>query len=384
MRLPSTMATNAFATLVLLMSSMPACTDRSKQPASEERSDLKARAPFEADPFWPKSLPNHWMLGEVAGVAVDKDDHIWILQRRILTDREAGAVQNPAESECCVPAPAVIEFDPHGNVVQAWGGQDSTQRWFTSEHGLFVDDEGNVWVGGNNVKDDVIMKFTKTGKMLLQIGEWCVSKGSNDTHHLGGPTDIAVDVKANEIYISDGYRNRRVIVFDATTAAYKRHWGGYGEKPDDSPLPEFVAGEKPIRSFRNPHSIRLSLDGLVYVADRSNNRIQVFRKDGSFVREGFLARNTLYTGAIWDIAFSPDENQTYMYIADGMNMKIWTMLRSSMEVVGSFGQGGRNTGQFGWIHNIASDSKGNLYTAEVNPGKRIQKFRPTSYPQQNK
>ena len=347
------------------------CTEKSK-----EETAVKGQPQFEADPFWPKPLPNNWMLGEVAGVAVDKNDHIWILQRRILTDREGGAALDTAQSECCMPAPAIIEFDQLGNVVQAWGGPDSVDHWFTSEHGLFIDDESNVWVGGNNVKDDVIIKFSKFGQRLLEIGEWGVSKGSNDTSHLGGPSDICVDVIAHEVYVSDGYRNRRVIVFDSNTGAYKRHWGGYGEIPDDSPLPKYAIGEAPIRSFRNPHAVSITNDDEVYVADRPNNRIQIFKKDGTFIKETFLADNTLNTGAIWDIAFSPDSAQTYMYVADGMNMKVWILLRSKMEVVGSFGQGGRNTGQFGWIHNLATDSKGNIYTVEVNPGKRLQKFKP--------
>lgn len=338
---------------------------------------LEPDGAFEADPFWPKPLPNHWLLGEVAGVAVDKNDHIWILQRRILTDRESGAARDTVQSECCVPAPAVIEFDPGGNVVQSWGPDEGGQ-WFTSEHGLFIDDLDNVWVGGNNVKDDVVIKFSKEGKRLLQIGEWGVSKGSNDTSHLGGPADIAVDVPANEVYIADGYRNRRVIVFDATTGAYKRHWGAYGEKPNDDPLPRYAMGEEPIRSFRNPHSIRLSNDGLVYVSDRPNNRIQVFTKEGTFIREAFLARNTLNTGAVWDITFSTDNDQSFLYVADGMNMKVWIVTRETLEVTGFFGQGGRNAGQFGWLHNISSDSKGNLYTVEVNPGKRVQKFSPVA------
>ena len=194
MRITFAVVARLFLAFLLFMSLISACTDRSKQPVSEEQGDLSAPPQFEADPFWPKPLPNHWMLGEVAGVTVDAEDHIWILQRRVLIDRETGAAQNPAQSECCVQAPAVIEFDPEGNVVQAWGGQDSTQHWFTSEHGLFVDNDRNVWVGGNNVKDDVIIKFSKDGKPLLQIGEWGVSKGSNDTNHLGGPSDIAVDV----------------------------------------------------------------------------------------------------------------------------------------------------------------------------------------------
>ncbi len=354
----------------LLMMLLSACMG----PGSKPTGDLSQIPSFTVDPSWPKPLPNHWMLGEVAGVAVDADDHVWILQRRILTEREMGAVTTPPMSECCAPAPAVIEFDAEGNVVQAWGGQDTTQHWFTSEHGLFVDGNHNVWVGGNNVKDEVIQKFSKEGKLLLQIGEWGVSGGSNDTQHLGGPADLAVDEAANEVYIADGYRNRRVIVFEATTGAYKRHWGAYGEVPDDSPLQPYVAGEKPIRSFRNVHSVNISKDGLVYVTDRPNNRIQIFQKDGKFLREAFLATHTLNTGALWDMAFSPDAAQTYLYIADGMNMKVRIVLRSSLEEVGTFGHGGRNAGEFGWMHNMASDSKGNLFTVEVNPGKRVQKF----------
>ncbi len=354
-----------------------ACSTPTAETTSTEPYVSQAPTQFEVDPFWPKPLPNHWILGEISGVHVDANDHVWVLQRPgSLTERELGAAQNPAESECCVAAPSVIEFDSEGNVVQAWGRSDDTPVWFASEHGLFVDEEGNVWVGGNNEKDDVIVKFSRTGKPLLQIGEWGVSNGSNDTAHLGGPADIAVDNAAGEVYVADGYRNRRVIVFDANTGAYKRHWGAYGEKPDDTPLQPYVANETPIRSFRITHSVRISRDNLVYVADRPNNRIQVFQKDGTFVREAFLAQHTLRTGAIWDITLSPDEEETYLYAADGMNMKVWILDRATLEVVGSFGRGGRMAGEFGWLHNIAMDSKGNMYAVEVIPGQRVQKFRP--------
>lgn len=359
-----------FAASLLVMVVFLGCTGTSTKP----EGDQPQVPSFTVDPFWPKQLPNQWMLGEVAGVAVGTDDHVWILQRKTLTEREMGAATNPPMSECCRPAPAVIEFDAEGNVVQAWGGQDTTQHWFTSEHGLFVDKSHNVWISGNNVKDDVILKFSREGKLLLQIGEWGVSKGSNDTLHLGGPADLAVDEAANEVYVADGYRNRRVIVFDATTGAYKRHWGAYGEVPDDSPLAPYVAGEKPIRSFRNVHSVNIAGDGLVYVADRANNRIQVFQKDGKFLSEAFLATHTLNTGAIWDMAFSPDAAQTHLFIADGMNMKVRIVDRSSLEEVGTVGHGGRNAGEFVWMHNIASDSRGNLYVVEVSPGKRVQRF----------
>ncbi len=203
--------------------------------------------------------------------------------------------------------------------------------------------------------------------------------GSNDTTNLSGPADIAVDKEANEVYIADGYGNRRIIVFDATSGYYKRHWGAYGELPHNDELPAYNPEDQPLKSFRNPvHAVRISNDNLVYVADRVNNRVQVFNKDGTFVTESFVAKETLGSGAVWDIDLSPDPNQTYMYVAGGMNMKVWILNRSNLEVIGSFGYGGRNAGQFGWVHNVAMDSKGNLYTTEVKPGKRIQKFRPVA------
>ena len=333
---------------------------------------------FEVDPFWPKPLPNHWILGEVSGVAIDAHDHVWILQRpKTLTERETGAIAKPPKSECCAPAPSVIEFDSEGNVLQAWGNQDSTRQWLTSEHGIFIDNDGNVWIGGNSVSDHVVLKLSNKGKLLLQIGEWGISKGSNDTTHLGRPADIAVDAAANEVYIADGYGNRRIIIFDAGTGAYKRHWGAYGGVPNDDELPVYNPSDPPAKFFRNPvHSVRLSMDDFVYIADRTNNRVQVFRKDGTFVKEVFLDTQTLAPGSAWDIEFSRDASQTNMYIADGANMKIRILNRSTLEVLGSFGQGGRGAGQFGWVHNLAMDSKGNLYTVEVTPGNRVQKFRP--------
>ncbi|GJM29171.1 MAG: hypothetical protein DHS20C17_18060 [Cyclobacteriaceae bacterium] len=358
------------------------CSDSPKLNSPENETTyhqvdgLLAPTKFEVDPFWPKRLPNNWVLGEVAGVATDANDHVWILQRPgSLDEREIGAFQSPRAAECCAPAPSVIEFDPDGNVLQAWGNPDTTQQWITGEHGIFVDEDSNVWIAGD--PDQVVLKFSNTGKLLLQLGEYDQTNGSNDTTLLGGPADIALDKQANEVYIADGYLNRRVIVFDATSGNYKRHWGAYGNRPHDDELPAYQPGEEPLNSFRIPvHAVRISVDNLVYLADRVNNRIQVFNKDGSFVREAFVAIETLGVGAVWDIELSPDPNQTNMYIADGMNMKVWILDRSSLKVIGSFGHGGRNAGQFGWVHSLAMDSKGNLYTTEVRPGKRIQKFRP--------
>lgn len=337
---------------------------------------------FEVDPFWPKPLPDNWIIGQVAGVAVDSRDHVWIVHRpRSLTEREAGAVQDPPVSECCIPAPSVIEFDPEGNVVRAWGGPDSDGPWPQSEHGIFVDHEGNVWIGSNGRNDQVVLKFTPGGERLLQIGEFGKTGGSNDTALLGRPADIAVDPEAGEVYIADGYGNRRIIVFDASTGAYRRHWGAYGEPPDDGELGAYEPDAPPAPSFRSPvHAVRLSRDGLVYVADRVNNRIQVFRKDGEFVTEAFIATRTLAMGSVWDLEFSPDAEQTYVYVPDGTNNKVWILRRDDLQIVGSFGRGGRYAGQFNWVHNAAADSKGNLYTTEVETGKRLQKFVRISVP----
>ena len=333
---------------------------------------------YVVDPFWPKPLPHNWIIGQVAGVAVDSRDHVWVLHRpSTLTPREAGAVQDPPLSECCVPAPSVIEFDQDGNVVQAWGGLDYDGQWMQTEHGLFIDHQDNVWLASSGRNDQVVLKFSRDGQLLLTIGEWGVTGGSDDTAHLGQPTDVTVDPATNEVYISDGYGNRRIIVFDATTGEYKRHWGAYGEPPDDTALPAYDPDAPPDRSFRSPmHAVRISNDGLVYAADRVNNRIQVFQKDGTFVKEAFVAKQTRAMGSVWDLELSRDPAQTYLYVPDGTNQKVWVLRRDDLEVVGSFARGGRFAGGLGWVHNIAMDGKGNLYTTEVDIYKRVQRFRP--------
>jgi DNA-binding beta-propeller fold protein YncE len=234
---------------------------------------------LQVDPFWPKPLPNNWIFGQVSGVAVDKRGHVWIVQRpRSLSDRELGAQQNPPWSKCCRAAPPVIVFDQEGNVVRAWGGAGTGYEWPESEHGVFVDDNDIVWLAGNGNKDSQILKFTLEGKFLLQIGRSGQSKGSNDTANLGSPADINVDVAAREVYVADGYRNRRVIVFDSETGAYKRHWGAYGKPPSDAATPPYDPARPPSAQFGQPvHCVRLAGDGLVYVCDRTNNRFQVFR-----------------------------------------------------------------------------------------------------------
>ncbi|MGH7701150.1 MAG: hypothetical protein ACREMJ_11615 [Gemmatimonadales bacterium] len=328
------------------------------------------------DPSWPRELPNNWIIGQVSGVAVDANDHVWILHRpSTITAREGGAAQTPPLAECCVPAPPVIEFDTAGHVVRAWGGPGEGYDWPASEHTIHVDRGGGVWIGSNGRDDHQVLKFTREGKFLLQIGDSGRTGGSNDTLLLGQPAGIEVDAEAGEVYIADGYRNRRVIVFDARTGRYRRHWGAYGRPPVDADPGPYDPAAPRARQFRTPvHAVRVSRDGLVYVADRVNNRIQVFTKGGAFVTEAMVAPRTLAMGSVWDIAFSRDPAEAFVYVPDGTNMKVWILRRADLRVVGSFGRGGRWAGQFGWVHNVAVDSKGSVYASEVDIYKRVQKF----------
>src|SRR5881397_963450 len=343
---------------------------------------------FKVDPFWPKSLPNHWLVGAVAGVAVDSQDHVWIIHRpSTLQPNEIRASYRGA--------PPVLEFDREGTLVSSWGGPGKGYEWPQLEHGIYVDSKNNVWLAGAGEKDNQILKFTHDGKFLMQIGHSGRNRGSDDTENLGGPASLVIDEMAHELYVADGYVNHRVIVFDADSGAYKRHWGAYGRKPDDSYFQN--AGERlpgpfngavqpedrprqydpagpPPPQFRVVHAARISIDGLVYVGDRTNDRIQVFKKDGTFVKESFIAKRTLGDGSVWDIAFSKDPQQKYLYLVDGANEKIYIMLRDSLETLTSFGDGGRQPGQFYAVHSITTDSKGNIYTTETYRGQRVQRF----------
>jgi DNA-binding beta-propeller fold protein YncE len=347
---------------------------------------------FEVDFTWPKPLPNHWVLGQSIGVTVDADDHVWIIHRQASVDATAThAAAKPPLSQCCAPAPPILEFDQAGNLLRHWGGPGEGYDWPISNHGITVDYKGNVWIGGNSRElppghtpiagalqsfhDDMVLKFTRDGKFLMQIGKPWQSRGSNDTQNLRLPAKIFVDPKTNEVYIADGYANHRVIVFDADTGQYKRHWGAYGHKPDDSDPGPYQPDAPPLQQFRNPvHCAMLSDDGLVYVCDRGNDRIQVFKPDGTFVKEAFFEKNTLGSGSAWDIAFSHDKQQKYIYLADGENDRIHILDRQSLQLLTSFGEGGRQPGEFLGVHSIATDSKGNLYTTETWTGQRVQRF----------
>ena len=352
-------------------------------PTAPPANQDTARPPqFLVDPFWPKPLPNNWIVGQVAGIDVGPQDHIWIVQRpNSLSNRELGAAQIPPIGKCCIAAPPVMEFDLSGNLVGAWGGPGSGYDWPITEHGIYVDATGFVWLAGNGPQDRQVLKFTQDGTFVMQIGTPGSEMNSNDRTNFGRPADIFVDVVAHEVFIADGYGNRRVAVFDSQTGTYKRHWGAYGKRPHDNPQPAYDPTAPPAEQFRNPaHCVQISRDNLVYVCDRVNNRYQVFQKDGTFVAEAFFETNTLLNGAVSDIALSHDPDQIYIFMVDSVNNELRIIDRQSHTVLAHVGRPGRWAGQFHAVHNIATDSQGNLYTAEVNTGQRVQKFRRLDQP----
>jgi hypothetical protein len=351
---------------------------------------------YKVDASWPRELPNNWILGRVAGIAIDKSDHIWVLHSPswVLRD-EAGLAQKPPLSECCIPAPALIEFDADGKVLQAWGGRGYVPDWPTQEMGLEIDKQGSVWIGGSwaanfnaspeligpdrrDVWDRQVLKFTPDGKQLLEIGHPIKAPANNqDTTILGGPGRTAVDDSAHEVYIGDGFLNKRVVVYDSNTGEFKRGWGAYGiplSEIENSKLPPYDPTSPPAKQFRGSVTLRISVDGLVYVADRTGDRIQVFTKQGKFLQEFLVAPNTIGRGSAWSIAFSHDPKQKYLLVADGGNCVIHILDRSNGSEVGKIGHRGANAGQFNFIQDLALDSKGNLYTGEVNTNYRVQKF----------
>jgi len=334
---------------------------------------------FEVDPFWPKPLPNHWILGNAVGVGVDSRDHVYIIHRGAasLNERtEMGSGTVPPTSECCTAAPPILEFDPDGNLMNAWGGEDGEgYTWPTSNHGITIDPNDNIWIGGNGSGDGHILKFSRDGQFLAQFGIPGEDLDSNSTEHFGRPAKISFNLTGDEAYVSDGYRNKRIVVLDATTGEVKRFWGAYGNTPSDENTGRYDPDAPLIDQFRSPvHCAEPAEDGLVYVCDRPNDRIQVFQTDGTYVKEVRIAPATRGDGSTWDIAFSRDPEQTYMYLADGKNMKVYIMDRQSLEILTSFGDGGRQPGLFFAVHSIATDSQGNIFTTETYEGKRVQKF----------
>src|SRR5262245_51607683 len=344
--------------------------------ATQIRSTAAREVPaFQVDPTWPK-IPNNWQFGQVASVSVDAQDHVWVLQRP--------GTLSPEEKPRA--APPLLEFDAAGNFVQAWGGPGRGYEWPASEHGVYVDPKGYVWIGGNGAKDNHVLKFTKAGKFVMQIGRAGQSKGNADTQNLNQPADTFVYAKTNEVFIADGYGNRRVIVFDADTGKFKRMWGAFGNVPTDAPpnpaLPD--ADEKGAPQFVQPvHAARVSNDGLVYVSDRGGKRVQVFTIDGKYVNQAFIGRECKApecgngtTAA--STAFSTDPEQRFLYVGNRSQAKVMVFNRKTLELLDSFGEWGSAPGQFGTLHHMAADSKGNLYVTEVTPlrpeNRRVQKF----------
>ena len=372
--------------------------------AAQTRGGVQAPI-FEVDPFWPKPLPNHWNLGASVGVWVDAQDHIWMIHRGNNADTLKGLEMKPPFSEiCCATAPPVLEFDRAGNLLRHWG-PGPNDPWMDSEHGIHVDHKNNVWLAGGGGGDAQILKYTADGKFMMEIGEErtppCGSRppindpNSLDMESFGQPTKVVVDPKTNEVYVSDGYVNHRVVVLDGDTGKFKRVWGAYGSKPDDTPVVgplnphrgSPTAGQPadrgaahdpnapPQQQFRNPvHCVVVSKDDLVYVCDRQGDRLQVFTKDGKFVKEKLIEPKTMNAGSVWDMALSSDPQQTFLYVADGENALIHILRRDTLDILTSFGEGGNQPGQWHGVHNIATDSQGNIYTTETYEGKRIQKF----------
>lgn len=379
------------AALVLLA----ACEGTTDGPMTDYGTAMAPR--FEVDPFWPKPLPNHWLLGAVIGVDVDDEDNVWIVHRGgSLEEKEVYATWDPPASYCCYPAPPVLAFNQHGGLIEHWGGPGEGYDWSASNHGIDVDHKGNVWIGGNGrgasreaaalphdesamgkgrVHDSMVLKFSRSGEFLMQIGQPFMGEGSHDLKNFKLPAKTLVDPKTNELYVADGYGNRRVIVLDADTGEYKRHWGAYGNEPDDTQLPPYKPGEEVPQQFRTPvHAVALSEDGLVYVCDRTTDRIQVFKTDGTYVQETWVEPATLGDGSTFDVALSRDPEQRFLYVADGANQRIHILDRKTLEHLTSIGDGGRQPGQFYAVHSIATDSKGNLYTTETYRGQRVQRF----------
>jgi len=334
---------------------------------------------FEMDPTWPK-LPNNWVLGTSINVAVDRRDHVWIIHRFRFVPEED---QERA-------APPVLEFDENGNFVQAWGGPSHAYEWPDLEHGITVDYQDHVWVSGSNPipasgsprSDDMLLKFTRDGELVQQIGRRDQSGGNQDTQNLKRPCEVFVYETTNEAFVADGYGNRRVIVLDPDTGTFKRMWGGFGNTPLDPPLARPTRhheGEGP-EQFGTVHGIKVSNDGLVYVADRNNQRIQLFTLDGDYLKQGFVNRNESSDPGpaggrtVSGIAFSADPQQQFIYVADYSNSHVVIVERETLKVVDSFGIRSPTPGDFQGIHNLAVDSKGNLYTAESDPNNRAQKF----------
>lgn len=387
--------------------------------AQAQTSSVREIPTFQVDPSWPH-IPSQWVMGPVSGLNVDSHDHVWIITRPRDID-SSDTLGGKPRAKGKAPAPALMEFDSDGNFIKGWGGPGAGYEWPNAEHGVTVDYKDFVWVAGRGKDDDQILKFTNDGKFVMQIGRAAQSKGNTDTENLNLPADMTVNPKTNEVFVADGYGNRRVIVFDADTGKYKRMWGAFGNiptdpgkwdvpagwksigrdrtfSPDDQEGKETLDAEQGPQQFANVHSARISNDGLVYVCDRANQRMQVFTIEGKYVGQIFISRGHMApseaTGTLFGkprkevvdqvlqnrespsrTAFSPDPQQRFLYVIDRRHQRILILDRKSLEILGSFGDGvGDAPGQFYILHDMAADSHGNVYTAEIDENSRVQKF----------
>lgn len=348
-------------------------------PPAEETAPAPAPAPaapsfptFEVDPDWPQ-LPNNWITGEVSSVAVDGRDHLWVLQRP----------HTVAEEDRENAAPPLLEFDDTGAFVNGWGGQTDGYDWPWNEHGLFVDHNGHVWIGGNNptgrtppseIEDNMVLKFTNQGEFLMQIGGRNLGTMNLDTDAVRKSAEMFVYEPTNEVFVADGYGNRRVIVFDADTGEFKRMWAAFGKEPSNTEPEADPDSEDGPPWFGTVHGIEISHDGLVYVSDRNNSRIQIFDLEGNYLRQVFVNQYEGRSLTVAGIAFSPDPEQQFIYVADQANLHIHVLDRQTLEVLDTWGELGTEPGQFDALHNLTVDSKGNLYTAEAQRNHRMQRF----------
>jgi hypothetical protein len=357
-------------------------------------------------PLWPRPfVDDSWVIGSVTGVATDAQNNVWVAHRgnESLEANERGMIPvpggqgQPSSSVCCMAAPFILQYDPNGKLINSWGGASSGYQWPQATGGIAVDAKGNVWItaaglevnpnpptgrgrggapGGAPEKpppppiaDAHVLKFSSDGRYLMTIGTPGKMDGPESQTTLNRPSAVAYDSAANEVFVAD-MGNKRIAVFDADKGTYKRHFGG-GATP-----------------FSDVTCVEIARDGMVYVCDKSNNRIAVFDKSGKFVKEGYVAKNTgggvlagsfgviNAKGSVWDVAFSNDQAQRWLFVADGMNKKIRILNRDTLTEAGTFGSGGRYPGQFLVVNSIATDSQGNVYTGETHHGKRVQKFVP--------
>jgi hypothetical protein len=390
--------TMSLAIGALTLAAMPGGPASGQMPG--QAVDAHGAPQFRVDPFWPGPLPNRWSMQQVTGLHVDHLDHIWFLNRGNAAEGdEIGGDGNPPRIDCCVRGPELLELDQDGKVLNAWGGPGYHDKWPTNLQTVIADREGYVWVSGTAPQDS-ILKFTREGELVWDFDHRPpegaqLPEDNQQTDVLVSKGRFQLDQDAREIYIINW---KRVLVYDMDTGDFKRGWGGHGmplSEISNDPIPDYEwtgAPPPPEENFvPDLHFLEIADDGLLYVGERGQNRIQVFRKDGTWVEDFHVAPQTPGRGpgcgglrdtsappcgSTYKLAISRDAEQKHLYVADGTNNRIWILDRAGGEMLGSFGGNGRYAGQLHWVNAIGMDSDGNIYTGEVEHAKRIQKFMP--------